>query len=92
MVDTLKTKVIGNNCYELVGIKNHNGHVFYQFKINGVVRWYFKAYKYMDNGIDSVKISAPYGIEQRNYEQTIDKLISFFKVAWFYATLICVNL
>ena len=81
MVDTLKTKVIGKNCYELVGIKNNNDHIFYQFKINGVVRWMFKSYEYMENGIDSVKISAPYGIEQRNYEEAINTLISLFKVA-----------
>lgn len=81
MVDTLKTKLIGNNCYELVGIKNNNGHVFYQFKINGVVRWFFKAYKYMENGIDSVKISAPYGIEQGNFEEAINTLITQIKVA-----------
>lgn len=76
-ITTLKSKQNS----ELLAIPNENGHLFYQFKINGNVRWYFRAYEYEEDGITSKKIYAPFGLAEEDYEGAFEKLISYFKVA-----------
>lgn len=66
---------------ELLAIPNENGHLFYQFKINGIIRWNFRAYEYEEDGITSKKIYAPLGLAEEDYEGAFEKLISYFKVA-----------
>lgn len=67
--------------FSLEAVLNAAGHYFYFLRFKGSVIWYFKAYKYKDDGITSEEISAPYGLSEKDYGAAMQKILSFYKVA-----------
>jgi hypothetical protein len=80
-IEILIKKEIGNKSYTLTRICNSNGHSYFQFRINGIVRWCYKAYEYEADGITSHEVKAPFGLSNAEYEKALTSIMSYFKVA-----------
>lgn len=79
-VEVLIEKEVENTKYSITRILNLNGHPFFQFRINGEVRWYFKAYVYEPDGVTSHEIVAPYGLSAGLYERALKEIMSTFNI------------
>lgn len=60
------------NVISLSAIPNDFGHLYYQVKRNNNLIWFFKAYNYLEDGITSQQIKAPYGISEGDYESILN--------------------
>ena len=78
---------------KILARKNHKDHLFeitkvltssgcecFQYRIDGVIRWYYKAYKYLEDGVSYIELKAPYGLSDSRYEEALSTLMSLVGV------------
>lgn len=80
-IEILSKKEIENISYTLTRVLNSNGNSCFQFRINGIIRWYFQAYKYLEDGVESIEIMAPFGLSNGEYENALLEIMYYFEVA-----------
>jgi len=76
--EILQTRTAEGIEYSITRVLNSNGHSFFQFRMDDVVRWWFKAYEYAPDGVTSYPIIAPYGLGEKMYSSALDELIRQF--------------
>ena len=78
-VKILARKKYKEHLFEITKVLTSSGCECFQYRIDGVIRWYYKAYKYLEDGVSYVELKAPYGLSDSRYEEALSILMSLVR-------------
>lgn len=77
-VETVLEKIEGGHKYEITKVPNSQGHYMIQFRIDGVVRYYYMTYYYEPDGVTS---HLKNDCNNYDYNKELENLIAQFKIS-----------